>query len=117
MATQYTGTWAPSNGFLPIITDPEIQFAAFYVTEAGTFNGVNYFLGDWLIYIDDSTDKWFKSTGGIVSFNLSSSSMSPDPGTYTKVILGQNGSIVEASTLSPTDLPKHSHELSDINAA
>ena len=115
MATQYFGTWAPSNGFLPIITDTEIQFAAYYVVEPGSFNGVQYALGDWLIYIDgESEDNWYRSSGGIVSFNVSNSSMSPPPGTYTKLILGQNGNIVEASSLSASDVPAHKHQMSDV---
>lgn len=119
MSTQFFGTWAPSNGFLPIITDPEVQFAAYFVTEPGSFNGVAYALGDWLVYIDESksSGKWYKSSGGIVSFNVSASSMSPDPGTYTKVVLGQNGNIVDASTLSAADLPAHTHKLGDIDQA
>lgn len=115
MATHF-GTWAPSNGFLPIITDTEIQFAAYFVTEPGTYDGVQYALGDWLVYINEKANgEWFKSSGGLVSFSLNQSSMSPVPGTYTKVILSQNGNIVEASTLDASDLPHHKHLLSDLD--
>lgn len=111
------GLWSPNDTFLPSI-DKDTKSAIFYVSEPGQIDGLNetFKAGDWLIYINkDGEENWFKSDS-ISVFNTSTSANAPDPGTYTKVRLDNNGNIIDASFLEASDIPSHQHKFSDIQS-
>lgn len=111
------GLWSPNDTFLPSV-DKDTKSAIFYVSEPGQIDGLNetFKAGDWLIYINkDGEENWFKSDS-ISVFNTSTSANAPDPGTYTKVRLDNNGNIIDASYLEASDIPSHQHKFSDIQS-
>lgn len=111
------GLWSPNDTFLPSV-DKNTKSAIFYVSEPGQIDGLNetFKAGDWLIYINkDGEENWFKSDS-ISVFNTSTSANAPDPGTYTKVRLDNNGNIIDASFLEASDIPSHQHKFSDIQS-
>jgi|GEM_PF-4485532 len=108
------GTWSPLDLVFPSISS-DVDYAQFYITEDGVLNNISYKIGDWLIFIrENSEEKWFKTSGSVITVNLNSNLNSPDPGFYTKVRLDNNGNIISAETLSSDDIPSHTHNLSDI---
>lgn len=110
------GIWSPSDLILPTV-ESDLDYKFFFVTDAGSIDGLNisFKAGDWLVYIKkDGVGSWYKTSGGIVSFNTSTSSNAPDPGFYTKVQLDNNGNIIDASYIGADDLPKHSHDIDTI---
>ena len=111
------GIWSPNDLILPTV-EADLDYKFFFVTESGSIDGLNisFNAGDWLVYIKkDGEGNWYKTNGGIVSFNMSSSANAPDPGFYTKVRLDQNGNIIDASYLNSDDLPKHTHDIETIS--
>lgn len=97
----------------PEVGDSDSGF--FLVTEAGTFKDITYEEHDWLVYIANSDNKWFRLKGvAIVTDNLTAINK-PNPGWYPKVRLDNNGNVIDATDLSADDLPSHTHEISDIN--
>lgn len=111
------GTWSPNELVLPNV-ESDLDYKFFFVKESGSIDGlnINFKEGDWLVYIkENGTGNWFKTGGGAVSIALPSSQNMPDPGFYTKVRLDNFAQIIDAGYLSSDDLPKHSHDLNDIN--
>lgn len=110
------GIWSPNELILPTV-EPDLDYKFFFVTEPGSIEGldISFNSGDWLIYIKkDGVGNWYKSNGGIISFNTSSSANAPDPGYYTRVRLDNNGNIIDADYITKDDLPKHTHSIDDI---
>lgn len=110
------GVWSPNELILPTV-ESDLDYKFFFVTESGSIEGLNisFSAGDWLVFIKkDGVGNWYKTNGGIVSFNLSSSANAPDPGFYTKVRLDANGNIIDAGYIGADDLPKHTHDISTI---
>ena len=110
------GIWSPNELILPTV-ESDLDYKFFFVTESGNIDGLNipFNAGDWLVYIKkDGIGNWYKANGGIVSFNLNSSSSSPDPGFYTKVRLDNAGGIIDAGYIEAKDLPKHTHDINDV---
>ena len=110
------GIWSPNDLILPTV-EADLDYKFFFVTESGAIDGLNitFNSGDWLVYIKkDGVGNWYKTNGGIVSFNTSSSANAPDPGFYTKVRLDQNGNIIDAGYIDSDDLPTHTHDIDTI---
>ncbi len=108
-----TGTWSPLDLAYPEVGSNDTGF--YLITEAGTFKGITYAVNDWLIYLSNSDSKWFKTNGGIVVVDASTSSNKPDPGWYARVRLDNNGRIVAADTaLEAENIPEHKHTVSNI---
>lgn len=104
----YFGVWTPSSGVLPTVTD--LDFAAYYITESGTLNGVTYTKDKWLVYICEargtlSERSYWRVTDGIVTFNPDTHTNVPDAGYYTKVRLDNAGNIIAGSDIEMDDLP------------
>lgn len=51
------GEWDASGGTLPTPTNVGDFW---WITIAGTMGGVDYEIGDWVVYVDDSPDTWAK---------------------------------------------------------
>ena len=110
------GIWSPNDLILPTV-EADLDYKFFFVTESGAIDGLNitFNSGDWLVYIKkDGVGNWYKTNGGIVSFNTSSSANAPDPGYYTRVRLDNNGNIIDADYIGADDLPTHTHDIDTI---
>jgi len=110
------GIWSPNELILPTV-ESDLDYKFFFVTESGSIDGLNIVFnsGDWLVYIKkDGVGNWYKTSGGVVSFNMSSSANAPDPGFYTRVRLDQNGNVIDAGYITKDDLPEHTHDIDTI---
>src|SRR5574344_2313062 len=118
MSESIISTWSTSDLIHPTV-DSDTKYAAYFVTENGSIDGLNltFNQGDWLIYIvKDGGANWYRANGGITVFNTTAHTNMPDPGTYTRVRLDNNGNIILADYLEKDDLPKHTHDVSDITS-
>lgn len=116
------GVWSPKSKKLPDIKG--LDFAAFYITDSGEFNKIQYKSGLWLIYICEargtlSESNFWRISDGIILFNADSHTNVPNAGFYTKVRLDNSGNIVAGSDIEYDDLPEEAkqkfNQISDAN--
>lgn len=121
---QFKGTWNPSIGAFPVITD-DTTACYYLVSGAGHVDGYTFNQGDWLIYVEEPISptethgRWYHSEGGIVQVAPLQQSPTPsysfgEPGTYTKLTVNNAGVVTRGDFLNKDDIPTHSQDAATI---